>query len=89
MCHHAYQVALLMLCLYCICRWLYTLYLMIDANFRARCKDRGFDDIELAPGWSYYVEEKAYQKHIAACAGQKEVHVCRTVDPTNYADYAS
>ncbi len=54
-------------------RWLYTLYLMIDANFRARCKDRGIEDIELAPGWAYYVEEKAYQAHVAACKGQKEV----------------
>lgn len=46
---------------------------MIDANFRARCKDRGIKDIELAPGWSYYVEEKAYQKHIRQCKNLKEV----------------
>ncbi len=54
-------------------RWIYTLYLMIDANFRAQCKDRGLEDVELAPGWSYYVEENAYQAHVEVCKGQKEV----------------
>ena len=51
---------------------------MMDANFRAQCKDCGFDDIELAPGWVYYVEERAYQAHIASCADEKElVSVCQ------------
>lgn len=54
-------------------RWLYTLFLMIDANFRARCKDRNLDDLELASGWSYYVEETKYQAHVKACAHRKEV----------------
>ncbi|RPD52385.1 hypothetical protein L226DRAFT_474292, partial [Lentinus tigrinus ALCF2SS1-7] len=57
-------------------KWLYTLYLMIDANFRARCKDRRIDDVELALGWAYYVEETAYQVHVAACKGQKEENSC-------------
>ena len=51
---------------------MYTLFLMMDANFRARCKDRGFDDIELAPGWAYYVEENGYQAHLLARANEKE-----------------
>ncbi|KAI0757483.1 hypothetical protein C8Q80DRAFT_1092841, partial [Daedaleopsis nitida] len=54
-------------------KWLYTLFLMIDANFRARLKDRGFDDVELAPGWSYYVEERAYMEHIQRFAAQKDM----------------
>ena len=49
---------------------------MIDANFRARCKDKGIDDIEMGSGWSYYVEEKAYQEHLKACANSKEVSGC-------------
>ncbi|KAI0688809.1 hypothetical protein C8Q76DRAFT_772031 [Earliella scabrosa] len=62
-------------------KWMYTLYLMIDANFRARCKDRGFDDVELAPGWSYYVEETAYQAHVKAsaattCANAHQENTC-------------
>ena len=46
---------------------------MMDANFRARCKDRGFDDIELAPGWAYYVEEKAYLAHVLMRADEKDL----------------
>ncbi|KAI0643898.1 hypothetical protein C8Q79DRAFT_1002434 [Trametes meyenii] len=44
--------------------WIYTLYLMMDANFRCRCKDRGLEDIELAPGWSYYVEEAKFREYL-------------------------
>ncbi|OJT14652.1 hypothetical protein TRAPUB_8795 [Trametes pubescens] len=57
-------------------KWLYTLFLMIDANFRARCKDRKLDDFELASGWSYYVEETKYQAHVKACAHRKEENTC-------------
>lgn len=53
-------------------RWMYTLFLMMDANFRAQCKDRGFDDIHLAPGWSYYVEETRYQEHLNARSGDRQ-----------------
>lgn len=53
-------------------RWLYTLFLMMDANFRARCKDRGFDDISLASGWAYYVEESRYHEHLKARSGDKQ-----------------
>ena len=56
------------------------MFLMIDANFRARLKDRGFDDVELAPGWAYYVEETAYQAHLASAGDQTEVHRCSAFD---------
>ncbi|THH18836.1 hypothetical protein EUX98_g8889 [Antrodiella citrinella] len=45
-------------------RWLYTLFLMVDANFKLKLKDRGIQDIELAPGWAYYVNESKFQAHI-------------------------
>ena len=48
---------------------------MIDANFRAKSKDRGFSDIELAPGWSYYVEETKYQAHVNAARARKRKEV--------------
>ncbi|KAH9894841.1 hypothetical protein C8Q73DRAFT_645213, partial [Cubamyces lactineus] len=57
-------------------RWLYTLFLMIDANFRARCKDRNLDPFELAPGWSYYVEESSYQTHLKNTIDRKEDNTC-------------
>ncbi|KAI0743720.1 hypothetical protein C8Q80DRAFT_1122131 [Daedaleopsis nitida] len=53
-------------------KWLYTLFLMIDANFRARCKDRGLRDVELGPGWAYYVEEGAYMTYVNKHRGKKE-----------------
>lgn len=57
--------------------WLYTLFLMLDANFRAKCKARGLDDLELGSGWSYFVEETAYQAHLAKYGEQTEVRTAR------------
>ncbi|KAI0666069.1 hypothetical protein C8Q78DRAFT_1072584 [Trametes maxima] len=56
--------------------WLYTLYLMMDANFKCRCKDRGLDDVELAPGWSYYVEEGKFAEYIQSDIFQVEHNTC-------------
>ncbi|KAI0671900.1 hypothetical protein C8Q78DRAFT_972892, partial [Trametes maxima] len=56
--------------------WLYTLYLMMDANFKCRCKDRGLDDVELAPGWSYYVKEDKFAKYIQRDIFQVEHNTC-------------
>ncbi|KAH9884045.1 hypothetical protein C8Q73DRAFT_661408, partial [Cubamyces lactineus] len=52
--------------------WLYTLYLMMDANFRCRCKDRGLDDVNMAPGWSYYVEQSRFHEHVARACDREE-----------------
>ncbi|RDX40435.1 hypothetical protein OH76DRAFT_1459514 [Lentinus brumalis] len=57
-------------------RWLYTMYLMLDANFRAKCKAQGLDPFELGPGWSYFVEESDYQAHLKRCGAQKEENKC-------------
>lgn len=46
---------------------------MIDANFRLRCKARGINDIELGPGWAFYVEEMKYLAHVQKFAKQPEV----------------
>ncbi|KAJ8455539.1 hypothetical protein ONZ51_g12418 [Trametes cubensis] len=57
--------------------WLYTLYLMMDANFRCRCKDRGLDDVQIAPGWSYYVEQDKFVEHVArTCDREDEKNTC-------------
>lgn len=58
-------------------RWLYTLFLMIDGNFRVKCKDRGLNDIELGNGQSYFVEDSPYKAHIAKCGDQVEVSALR------------
>ena len=56
-------------------RWLYTLFLMMDANFKLKGKNRGLKDVELMPGWGPYVEETAYQNFIANYVDEPEVSV--------------
>lgn len=45
-------------------RWLSTQFLAINTNFRLKLKDCGLRNVELSPGWSYYVEDKKYSKFI-------------------------
>lgn len=60
---------------YVACRWLYTQFLAVDANFKLKLKDRGFQDIELAPGWAYFVEEESYQDAVNKLRDETEVRV--------------
>lgn len=60
------------------------LYLMIDANFRAKLKDRGLNDFEISPGWSYYVESKEYKKHVDSLPSQDDVCVPSALHVLNY-----
>lgn len=55
------------------CRWLHTLYLAIDANFRLKLKARNIDDPELGSGWAYFVEQTEYEKHVRKHFKEKEV----------------
>ncbi|KAH8101661.1 hypothetical protein DFH11DRAFT_1523480 [Phellopilus nigrolimitatus] len=59
-------------------KWLYKLFLAVDANFKLKLKERGLKDIELAPGWVYFVEEDAYQKIIATIVDETEDNTCRS-----------
>lgn len=54
-------------------RFLYILYIAIDANFKLKGKDRGIKDVELMPGWAYFVREDEFQAHIAKYVDQPEV----------------
>lgn len=41
-------------------RYLYAQFLVVDANFRLKQKDRGFGETaSLGPGWGYFVEPDA------------------------------
>lgn len=62
-----------------VLRWLYTLYLSVDANFKLRSKDRGAQDVYLGPGWAYVVEETKYKDHIKQFANTKEVRAWTAV----------
>jgi hypothetical protein len=59
-------------------RWLYSLNLTIDANFRLKNKARGIeDDPPLGDGWGHWVPNETYQEYIKEHGYQKEV--CRCV----------
>ena len=58
-------------------RWMYTLYLMMDGNFRLKLKDCGAKDVHLAPGWVYYVEDNKFEDHFAKFADlEPEINEC-------------
>jgi hypothetical protein len=47
-----------------VARWLYCLFLAIDANFRLKLKARGIKDPELGSGLAYFVDTVKFQKHL-------------------------
>lgn len=49
----------------CLSRFLYILYLSVDANFKLKGKERSLKDVELMPGWGAYVPEAEFKAHIA------------------------
>ena len=54
-------------------RYLYILYLAIDANFKLKGKDRKITDIDLTPGLGAFVNENQYQEFIKDYVDQPEV----------------
>jgi hypothetical protein len=54
-------------------RFLYTLYIAVDGNFKLKGKQRYLKDVELMPGWGAYVPEPEYKAHIANYVDQPEV----------------
>ncbi|TFK79970.1 hypothetical protein K466DRAFT_504692 [Polyporus arcularius HHB13444] len=57
-------------------KWLYTLFIMVDANFRAKLKDRGLEDAELGPGWAHYVENSKFKAHVDSLGKQTDTSTC-------------
>ena len=55
-----------------ILRFLYTIFLAVDANFKLKNKERGIKDFELDPGWGCYVETNRYFQHLDNYADQAE-----------------
>ncbi|KAH8103711.1 hypothetical protein DFH11DRAFT_1768670 [Phellopilus nigrolimitatus] len=53
-----------------------TLFVMMDANFRLKCKDRKFVDPSLGSGLAFYVEETAYDEYLSTCPPQEEINIC-------------
>lgn len=55
------------------CRWLYTLFLAVDANYRLGLKDKKLRDVWLAAGGAYYVEQTRFLDHVQNYLDQEEV----------------
>lgn len=62
-------------------RFLYTLFVAIDANFKLKGKERKIRDIELMSGLGAFVEEGPFKAHIANHVEEEEV--CQDVTFTN------
>ena len=45
-------------------RWLYSLFIAIDANFRLKLKSRGIKDPELGSGLAYFVNTQKFEAHL-------------------------
>ena len=56
-------------------RWLYAQFIAVDANFKLKLKNRRIEDPELGSGWSYFVEDSQYTRHIASNPCEKDVSV--------------
>jgi hypothetical protein len=64
-------------------RWLYTLFVGIDANFKLKRKKVSSEkaDPSLSKGWSYFVEEKTYKTFLEQHKNQpQEKSTCSNYD---------
>lgn len=60
-------------------RWLDSEFVMLDANFQLKSKQRNLVDPPLGDGLAYYVENEVYMSHVKACGEQTEVRRLRYV----------
>ncbi|EIN09881.1 hypothetical protein PUNSTDRAFT_36825, partial [Punctularia strigosozonata HHB-11173 SS5] len=56
-------------------RWIYTLFLALDACFRLKNKDRKIKDPELGSGWGYCVAEEPYKQHLKSYVEVEETTI--------------
>lgn len=56
-------------------RFIYTLFLCMDANFGQKNWYRAttYEDVSLSDGWAYFVKTAEYMDHISKFASQEEV----------------
>ncbi|KAG1843694.1 hypothetical protein C8R48DRAFT_618502 [Suillus tomentosus] len=71
-------------------RWLYSLFIAIDANFRLKRRAISTDEVDpsLSMGWSYFVEEKKFKTHLkehlsetqekSSCSNHNAVNMAET-----------
>ncbi|KAK0421579.1 hypothetical protein EV421DRAFT_1747354, partial [Armillaria borealis] len=59
-------------------RWLYTLFIALDANYRAQNAVVSSDERDplLSDGWGYFVEKGPYLEHLHKFVSQEEISTC-------------
>ncbi|KAG1785033.1 uncharacterized protein HD556DRAFT_1435285 [Suillus plorans] len=73
-------------------RWLYALFIAIDANFCLKWKAVSSDQMDpgLNAGWAYFVEERTYKSYLSERAGERqECSTCVSHNAVNMADTKS
>ena len=63
------------------CRWLYSLFIAMDANFRLKLKTRGIKDLELGSGLAYFVNTPKFEARLKSHAEEDEVSVPNSILP--------
>ena len=56
-------------------RWLFSLFIAIDANFRLKLKSRGIKDPELGSGLAYFVNAGKFETHLKGYIDEDDVSV--------------
>ncbi|KAJ7429368.1 hypothetical protein B0H11DRAFT_1768371 [Mycena galericulata] len=69
-------------------RFLYTLFLALDACFRLkrRLVSSELKDPDLGPGWAYMVETEPYRAYLRGVTDQKEMNTCSGLAALDYAN---
>ena len=66
-------------------RWLYSLFVTMDTNFRLKLKSCGIQDPELGSGLAYFVNNAKFEVHLENHAGEDNVSIsifyCLAVSP--------
>lgn len=64
-------------------RWLFALFLGIDANFRMCRRNKSSEEADpsLSKGWAYFVEESGFKRLLAEHAGQTQEVSNGLLDP--------
>ncbi|KAG9312832.1 hypothetical protein JVU11DRAFT_6252 [Chiua virens] len=59
-------------------RWLYCMFLALDANFQLKCKNVSSKDVNpgLGDGWVYFVEDHTYKEYLSKWMGEVQEANC-------------
>lgn len=60
-------------------RWLYSLFIAMDANFKLKQKTRDIKDPEFGSGLAYFVNVEKFKEHLKRDVNEKEVRVFQLV----------